>query len=119
MSKPGLGKSLGDLMQGDQVAGKKQDAPAKPEFGRGMQRLVQPEGDDAPPAAVASPKPKLIPVWFYFAADLLLLAFTVAVTFDTPKPFDFGIVMFCAICIATGALLAIVGINQAAARHRP
>ena len=111
MLKPGLGKGLGDLMHGDPVAGKKQDAPAKPEFGRGMQTLVRPH--EAENAASAPAKRKLIPAWFYFAADLLLLAFTIAITFDAPQPFDAGIVLFCAISIAVGAILAIVGVFEA------
>lgn len=110
MLKPGLGKGLGELMHGDQVAGKQQDAPAKPEFGRGMQTLVRPH--DADPAS-APAKRKLIPTWFYFAADLLLLAFTVAITFDATQPFDAGLIAFCAISIATGAMLAIVGVFEA------
>jgi hypothetical protein len=114
MLKPGLGKGLGDLMHGDQVAGKKQDAPAKPEFGRGMQTLVRPEHDAA---ANSAAKRKLIPAWFYFAADLLLLAFTVAITFDATRPFDAGIVLFCAISISVGALLAIVGVCESIANR--
>jgi hypothetical protein len=109
MLKPGLGKGLGDLMHGDQVAGKKQDTPAKPEFGRGMQTLVRPH--DAEPTSTPA-KRKLIPAWFYFAADLLLLAFTVAITFDAARPFDAGIVLFCAVSIMIGAMLAIIGVFQ-------
>ena len=111
MLKPGLGKGLGDLMHGDQVAGKKQDAPARPEFGRGMQTLVRPH--DAEDATSAPAKRKLIPAWFYFAADLLLLAFTVAITFDATRPFDAGIILFCTISIAAGAILAIIGVHEA------
>ena len=110
MLKPGLGKGLGDLMHGDQVAGKKQDAPANPEFGRGLQTLVRPH--DAENTASTPTKRKLIPPWFYFAADLLLLAFTVAITFDAPQPFDAGMVLFCSISIAAGAILAIVGVFE-------
>jgi len=109
MLKPGLGKGLGDLMHGDQVAGKKQDAPAKPQFGRGMKTLV---GSEVESLASTPAKPKLIPAWFYFAADLLLLAFTVAITFDAKQPFDAGIVLFCAISLTLGATLAIAGVFQ-------
>ena len=109
MWKPGLGKGLGDLMHGDQVAGKEQEASAKPEFGRGMQTLVRPHDASAPSAPA---KRKLIPAWFYFAADLLLLAFTVAITFDAPQPFDAGIIVFCGVSVAIGALLAIAGVFQ-------
>jgi hypothetical protein len=110
MLKPGLGKGLGDLMNGDQVAGKKQDIPGRPEFGRGMQTLVRPdqvETSTTPPA-----KAKLIPAWFYFGADVLLLFFVVAITFDAARPFDAAFIAFCAVAITIGAILAIVGVFQ-------
>src|SRR5688500_19405881 len=110
MLKPGLGKGLGDLMHGDQVAGKKpDDASAKPELGRGMQKLVQRELADEPANVPAAPK--LIPPWFYFAADLLLLAFTVGVAFDA-RPFDAGTTLFCVVTVTLGAVLAIIGVFQ-------
>jgi len=117
MLKPGLGKGLGDLMKGDQVAGKKTLLAAEvptATFGRGMQTLVQPK---APVRVPSQPKP-ILPSWFYFAADLLLLAFTVSVCFDAARPFDFGTILFCAISIVTGALLAIIGVRQVAANHQ-
>ena len=115
MFKPGLGKGLGDLMHGDQIAGKKpppigRTDPARG-LGRGMQTLVQPEVPE--PVETHPPKPPLIPVWFYFAADLLLLAYAVAITFDAPRPFDLGTILFCAISITVGAVLAICGLLQA------
>lgn len=110
MLKPGLGKGLGDLMQGDQVAGTKpvsNEAPAAPNgFGRGLKTLMDAE-------APTVPKPEarpLLPVWFFFAADLLLLAYTIAITFEAPRPFDMGTVLFCAISISLGAFLATVGV---------
>jgi hypothetical protein len=108
--KPGLGKGLGDLMNGDQVAGKKQDIPGRPEFGRGMQTLVRP--DQAEGSATPPSKAKLIPAWFYFAADLLLLVFVVAITFDATRPYDAAFISFCGVAITIGALLAIVGVFQ-------
>ena|SRR5688572_25014009 len=114
MLKPGLGKGLGDLMKGDQVAGKENIRRAAPlanaNIGRGLQTLVQPHAA----APVPSQSKRILPPWFYFAADLLLLAFTVGVCFDATRPYDFGTILFCAISITTGALLAIVGIRQVA-----
>jgi hypothetical protein len=116
MLKPGLGKSLGDLMHGDQVAGKTNapDPVDRPNlsFGRGMQTLVSPE--KSLPSDQTAPKRPLLPSWFYFAADALLLAYTVAITFDAPRPFSFGTVLFCAISIGTGGILGLVGVLQAA-----
>lgn len=114
MLKPGLGKGLGDLMHGDQITGKKSPPTGRtdpaPELGRGLQTLVQREVSE--PLESHPPKPPLIPVWFYFAADLLLLAYAVAITFDAPRPFDLGTILFCAISITLGALLAILGLFQ-------
>ena len=113
MLKPGLGKGLGDLMRGDQVAGKDRTLSdngdrALPMLGRGMKSLVQPE-----PEEVIKPKsPPVLPTWFYFAADVLLLAYTVGITFDAARPFDFGTVLFCAVSILVGAALAIAGVIQ-------
>lgn len=52
----------------------------------------------------------LLPAWFFFSADILLLAFCVAVCFDAPKPLDLGHVLFCAASVGLGALLSIVGV---------
>src|SRR5688500_3418248 len=116
MLKPGLGKGLGELMRGDQVAGK--DRPSSdngdkglPMLGRGMKSLVQPE----PEEAIEPKPPPVLPTWFYFSADVLLLAYTVGITFDAASPFDFGTVIFCAVSISAGAVLAIVGALQSSA----
>ena len=78
MSKPALGKNLGQLLNGDAVGGK--PMPGKVvsgvQFGRGMDTLVgKPQ-----PEPIASPKKDLLPAWFYFGADLLILAFVAALT---------------------------------------
>lgn len=116
MLKPGLGKSLGDLMQGDQVAGSKpvlNEAPAAPtDFGRGMKTLIRAE---TPPERATETRP-ILPPWFFFAADLVLLAFTVAVTLDAPRPLDFGHVLFSGVSVTLGALLATCGVLQVTAR---
>ena len=111
MLKPGLGKGLGELMQGDQVAGKERSsqtaAPlSSASFGRGIKTLV-----GAGPTQ-AEPKRFLLPAWFYFAADLLLLAYTIAITFDAARPFDTGTILFCAVSVTLGAVLATQGLYQ-------
>jgi hypothetical protein len=119
MLKPGLGKGLGELMRGDDVAGKngasEADAPrAKPTFGRGLQTLVSVAAQQPEPIETPDQAPPILPTWFYFAADLLLLAYTIAIAFDATRPFDAGTWIFCAVAISVGAALAVVGVLQAA-----
>lgn len=101
-------------MNGDRVA-----APAAPaagkEIGRGLNTLLSakepPAAIDPAAAPAASAPPKaLLPTWFFFAADLLLLAYAVAICFDAPKPMDLGAILFCAVSVGTGALLGIAGV---------
>ena len=118
MLKPGLGKGLGELMGGDQVAGKDQARGSVAEpgatLGRGLTTLIQTEG--SVPETESTAARSLLPPWFYFAADLLLLAFTVAIALDASRPFEPGTVLFCLVSISVGALLAMVGVMQAAKR---
>lgn len=118
MSKPGLGKGLGDLMNGDQVAGKESSAPRpKTEsgsravgLGRGLNTLVA-----TPPTGEASEKTKQgLPAWFFFAADILLLAYTVGITFDAAQSFDSGTMLFCAVSIGLGCVMGILGVLRVA-----
>ena len=106
MLKPGLGKGLGRLMNGDQVAG---TAPPGADMGRGLSNLIaaQESREAAPPKA-------LLPTWFFFAADLLLLAFAVAVAFDAPKPLDPATLLFCGASVILGALLGVAGVLREA-----
>jgi hypothetical protein len=109
MMKPGLGKGLGQLMNGDRVAGA---APAAPPVGRGLNTLIS--SGDAPPAPQTAPAHKvLLPPWFFFSADLLLLAYAVAICFDAPKPLDLGSILFCAAAIGLGGILAVIGVLRA------
>ena len=118
MLKPGLGKGLGDLMKGDQVAGKDRlpapDSGAAANFARGLKTLIKSDQPAFEPEL--APKRSLLPVWFYFAADLLLLAYTVAIAFDASRPFDVGTIIFCVVSVTFGALLAIAGVLQASSR---
>lgn len=106
MTKPGLGKGLGQLMNGDRVA-----APTdqNAEIGRGLNTLLATK--EPQPAAPA--KKVLLPPWFFFSADILLLAYAVAICFDAPKPLDLGSIVFCAVAVSTGAILAIAGVIRA------
>jgi hypothetical protein len=114
MSKSALGKGLGPLMNGDVVAGERRGAAPKSEplFGRGLSTLVSTQ---APPFEQAKERPKhLLPPWFFFAADILLLAYSVTICFDAPNPLTPIHVLFCGISITLGAALAIVGVFRAA-----
>jgi hypothetical protein len=119
MPKHPLGKSLGDLMNGDQVAGKSRVISASASsatttttdvtLGRGLSTLVSAQGAKGKPEQPSSKKRQLLPPWFFFAADLLLLAYVVGIIFDAPRPFDLGTILFCAVSVTLGCLLAIVG----------
>ena len=113
MAKPALGKGLNQLMGGQKVARK----PAAPgsaaekvtavDFGRGLNTLVTPSTPEVP----ASTKPRfLLPAWFFFAADLLLLAYTVAICADAGGPLQFGEILFALASTTLGALLGIAGV---------
>jgi hypothetical protein len=113
VAKPALGKGLDKLMGGDKVAGPSEPssqpgtplAPADPQgrLGRGVEKLLgQPE---------AQPKPPLLPGWFYFAADLLLLFLTVAICIAAPKPLSLKVVSFCVFSVTLGGALAIIGLR--------
>jgi hypothetical protein len=124
MSKNGLGKRLGDLMNGDQVAGKARVVSATAStattatstrtetgFGRGLTTLVSARRDGNS-EEVKAKKRQLLPAWFFFAADLLLLGYVVVISLDAPRPFDLGMVLFCAVSIALGCALALIGLAQ-------
>jgi hypothetical protein len=114
MLKPGLGKGLGDLMKGDQVAGKDRSPESvsepTPDFGRGLKTLLKVDQPAFEPER--APKRSLVPPWFYFAADLLLLAYTVAIALDASRPFEVSTILFCVVSVTFGGILAIVGVLQ-------
>lgn len=117
MAKPALGRGLGHLLNGEGVAGnptaapKPPAAPENPEPGRGFKTLVT---QPAPmPAAKAKPG-TLVPSWFFFTADLMLLAFTVVVLLDSPFPLHFGEMVFCMASTAVAALFGILGVRASA-----
>jgi len=127
MSRNGLGKGLGDLMNGDPVAGKTRVVSATAStattatttstavdttFGRGLTTLVSPHRGAEASQVARKPRELLAP-WFFFTADLLLLAYVVAITFQAPRPFDLGTILFCAVSVALGCILALIGLIRA------
>lgn len=116
MHKPGLGKSLGGLMNGDAVAGKRPSAGSKPKiesrvvgFGRGLNTLVS-SGNES----YETPKKKpILPAWYFLIADILLLTYTIGIAFHATRPFDIGTILFCATAIGLGCAMGIFGALRA------
>jgi hypothetical protein len=95
---PAIGKGLGTLLDAPKPF-ERADAAAKP---------WQRSASAAAPSTAA--RKELLPAWFFFAVDILLLAFCVAITFDAPKPLDTGHVLFCSITIGLGTVLGVAGV---------
>src|SRR4051812_43626294 len=116
MAKPALGRGLNQLMGGQTVARKKPPGPDSAsekvtavDFGRGLNTLVRPSPAEIPD----SPKPRfLLPAWFFFVADVLLLAYTVAICADAGGPLQTGEILFALASTTLGALLGIAGIHR-------
>ena len=123
MAKPALGKGLGQLMVGQPAgSGKPVPAEAAPggkvtpvDFGRGMSTLI---GAGAAEKAASRPG-FVLPPWFFFAADILLLGYTVVVCLDAGHPMQTGEVLFACVSITLGALLAIMGVLRATPADSP
>ena len=123
MSKNSLGKGLGELMNGDPVAGKPRVVTANTltstattsthdaTYGRGLTTLVSAQRGSAD-GKEAPRKKQLLPAWFFFTADVLLLGYVIGITFDAPRPYDFGTVLFCAVSIGLGCVLALIGVAR-------
>jgi hypothetical protein len=61
--------------------------------------------------AVPSPTPKpLIPSWYFFAADLLLIAFTLLFVYKSPGPLDAKSTIFCIIAIMLAGVFGALGV---------
>ena len=105
MAKPALGKGLEHLMKGDAVGGKPPDQPGEaPRLGKGFKTLVNQE------PAPTRKKELLLPPWFFFAADVLLLGFTVAILFNAPKPISWDDWLFCTITTSVAGLFGVIGV---------
>lgn len=106
MAKPALGKGLGHLMKGETVGGKPPaDAEHPAKLGKGFATLVKEEPTPAP-----APKRPLLPPWFFFAADILLLGFTVAILLHAPKPLRWEDWLFCTITTGVAGFFGILGV---------
>jgi hypothetical protein len=112
MAKPALGKGLNQLMSGQSAARKPVSSdPAEKvtavDFGRGMTTLVSPPAvEPQEPEAART----LLPPWFFFAADILLLAYTIAICLDAGGPMETGEILFAFASTTLAALLGIMGV---------
>lgn len=120
MAKTVLGKGLGELMNGGKPAGQ---TPARPLAeptegelfgGRGVQTLLtsskeRPSGGGFPAPEPAHEEPFSIPAWFFFGADLLLLALALVLVIG-PKPLPTWNVGLALAATVLGCCSAIVGV---------
>jgi len=104
----GLGKGLGNLLNGDKVIGLPRPSGARaPKLGRGMETLVSVKEEDKRRSKLP------LPAWFFFTTDLLLLAFTVAVLFDVPRPIAPRDILLAGGLVGFACLLGLIGLAQA------
>lgn len=82
--------------------------PIRVEFGRGLSTLVT----AAPLLKEERKTAVLLPAWFFFAADVLLLAFTASICSDAA--WDFGTIAFCFISVSLALLLGLAGVLRSA-----
>ncbi|MGV3774205.1 MAG: hypothetical protein ACO1QB_14990, partial [Verrucomicrobiales bacterium] len=74
-------------------------------------QTVPSQSDKAP---MGFEEKQLIPGWFFYGADLLLLLLSFAVAIGSPKPLSFGTVIFCGAAIMLGGALAVIGVLRSA-----
>ncbi len=103
MAKQSLGRDLGALM----ASNPKQDAAPE---SAGVRSLMRGHGPDAPSA----PKP-LIPRWYLFAGDALLVALAIVTICKSHHPLSWPRAIFCAGLVIMAAVLAIIALLPSAA----
>jgi hypothetical protein len=105
MPKPVLGRDLGALM------GSKEGAPPVTAGVRSLMRgnapREAPSSPGAPPKAARGP---VIPRWYLFAGDILLVALALATIFKSQHPLSLPRVLFCAALVLLAAALALVAV---------
>jgi hypothetical protein len=114
MAKQGLGRDLGTLMR---PSPKETAAPVS----AGVRSLMR--GHNPPvaamPAAPVAPKTlpiappttkAVIPRWYLFAGDLLLVALALLTVYKSPHPLSWPRALFCTTLVILAAVLAIVAL---------
>ena len=115
-----MGRGLGTLLGGQKVAGSEAEKPAAPEpqesLSPGVRSLIRGSAKDSPfaePATnankSAAPEKPLIPRWYFFAADVLLVATGLLIAFRSRAPLDWKETFFCIGTIVAGCACGIVG----------
>jgi len=110
MAKQGLGRDLGALMGSEP---KEAAAPV----GAGVRSLMRGHNTApsvAPPVSSTPSIPTalkpLIPRWYLFAGDLLLVALAVVTIFKSPHPLSWPRELFCAGLVILAAVLAVLAL---------
>jgi hypothetical protein len=99
MPKQVLGRNLGALLGRNPKEG-------APPVSAGVRSLMRGNG---PPQPVVAPKP-LIPRWYLFAGDVLLVALALITILKSPRPLSWPRVVFCVAVVILAALLAILAL---------
>ena len=101
MAKPALGRDLGKLM-GRAPNDTGADSVGRPPLpGAGVRSLLQ--------GQAAAPKP-VIPRWYLFAGDALLIALALITAFVGPHPLSLAREVFCVATALLAALLAVFAV---------
>ena len=100
MSKSVLGKGLGNLMEGDRVAGSPTDSVRPKPFSPQLQNLIQ-SASTEPRQTRSQPR---IPVWYYFGLDLVLCIGAFGVVCKHPTPVGLALAAL-AVTIGLGCAL--------------
>jgi hypothetical protein len=108
MAKPGLGRDLGALMGRNPKEGA---APVSAGVRSLMRGSNPPAPATAPVAPIAPVAPKaVIPRWYLFAGDLLLVALAVVTIFKSPHPLSWERELFCSSLVILAAVLAVIAL---------
>ena len=104
MAKQSLGRDLGALMGSNP---KQAAAPV----GAGVRSLMRGNNPPTPAAQVAPVAPKpVIPRWYLFAGDVLLVGLAVVTIFKSPHPLSWPRELFCAGLVILAAVLAVLAL---------
>ncbi len=102
MSKSALGKGLGNLMEGDRVAGSPMPSTTAKPFSPQIRNLIQPQGSES---RKSQSLPR-IPVWYWFGLDLILCIGAFGVVRVHPTFLGFSLA---AVAVITGLVFALFG----------
>jgi hypothetical protein len=107
MAKQSLGRDLGALMGRNP----KETAASVSAGVRSLMRGHNPLAAPAPivPAAPAALKP-VIPRWYLFVGDLLLVALALLTVYKSPHPLSWPRELFCVALVALAAVLAVLAL---------